>query len=135
MTRFVARQGVLARFDGLDLGIVDALDIGPFADLEQPELQYYVFVHQAQQDVIRFAVGCPPPRVGQLGSLVLEHEGARYQVEALCTGVEPLASGRCSLRFEAQHPPQVRASARERHGVDDLASALLLDALAGSSER
>ncbi len=130
VTRFLAREGVLATFDDLDLGVAEALDIGPFADPDQPGLQYYVFSHQARQDVVRFASRCRvAPRTGQLGSLTLQHDGAHYQVEALCTAVEPREDGRCALCFEAQHPPRVRASARERHGIDDLASALLLDAL------
>ena len=129
MARFTARRGVRARFDCIDFGVVIDLDVGPFALLEC-DLQYYVFSHPANHDVVRFtARGDFAGIEGRLGQLELSHEGARYTVEALCAQVTPHGDRIQRLAFEAQQEPLVRAPARERHGVEDLAAALLLDAL------
>lgn len=116
---------------GAWLGTVDALDVGPCEDPEQHGLQFYVSNHHARADSIRFI--CAPPDAalqGRLGTLTLRHEGARYRVEAVCTAERALPDGRVALTFEAQHPPEVRGRACDRHGVVDLGAALLLDALA-----
>jgi hypothetical protein len=51
-------------------------------------------------------------------------------VEAACVSRRTLDDGRIEYVFEAQLPPEITAPARERHGVDSLAAALLLDAVA-----
>jgi len=130
VSRFTARERVSATFGERNLGVVAALDIGPCEDPDQLGLQYYVFSHPGRQDVVRLVSrACLADQVGRLETLTLTCDGARYRVEALCAEHHALTDGRYAVCFEAQHTAEIRADARERHGVDDLASALLLDAL------
>lgn len=79
--------------------------------------------------MVRFqAPGTPRASVGSLAELVLSHQGAEYRALAVCTLASPAAHGAAYV-FETQEDPRITASARERHGVDCLATALLLDAL------
>jgi hypothetical protein len=130
MARFTVRRNVRARFGKTDLGVVTDLDIGEFHDLTEPPEQFYVFCHEIRQEVVRFVAGGPSQSiVGALRTLVLNAEGAEYRVEALCSGASPHAHELTAYTFEAQGTAQVRECARQRHGVDCLATALLLDAL------
>ena len=80
--------------------------------------------------MVRFvAKGQREPVVGALGTLVLEAEGAEYRVEALCADALGHEGHTTAYTFEAQGPSRITECARQRHGVDCLATALLLDAL------
>jgi hypothetical protein len=131
MHQFLARQGVEASFGHIEFGPVEALDIGEYEDPSQFGETYYVFRIQRRQDVIRWQSGVDVQRLpGRLSQLRLRSpDGATYQVEAVCTAKQALPSGGFEYVFEAQLPPAVTARAQERHGVDSLAAALLLDAL------
>jgi hypothetical protein len=129
--RFSTRQGVEASFDHIEFGQVEALDIGEYEDPSQLGETYYVFRIQRRQDVIRWQSGVDAPQLpGRLSQLTLHSsDGATYRVEAVCVTRQALPSGGFEYVFEAQLPPAVTAPAQERHGVDSLAAALLLDAL------
>jgi hypothetical protein len=131
MPRFLQRNGVSARFCEQDLGEVCELDVGEYDDPTQLGVQCYTFSTELRQGVVRF-VGPPVsrPLAGVLGVLELSAEGAEYRVEAVCTRAENRADAGVRYEFEAQARPEVKASARERHGVDCLGTALLLDELA-----
>ncbi len=131
MARFLQRHGVRARFCAEDLGEVFELDVGEYDDPTQLGAQCYTFSTELRQGVVRF-VGPPPsrPLTGVLGVLELSAEGAEYRVEAVCTRAENRGDGAGRYEFEAETPPDIKASARERHGVDCLGTALLLDELA-----
>ncbi|MBN1606668.1 MAG: hypothetical protein JW940_08540 [Polyangiaceae bacterium] len=130
MVRFLARLGVLARFGSTDFGEVSRLDVGEYNDPDQFGAQYYVFSHDVRQGVVRFTShAAEAPLLGTMAELVLRHQGAEYRAEAACTEAAPRADGRVAYVFEVQGQPRITASARERHGVDCLATALLLDAL------
>ena len=130
MSGFAARRGVEARFGEIEFGVVEQLDIGEYADPTQFELQYYVFSQQARQDVVRYQSPVEAgPLVGKVADLLLTHEGASYRVEAVCVAQQAASAGLVEYVFEAQLQPEIVAPARERHGVDNLAAALLLDAL------
>ena len=111
--------------------MVRELDVGEYDDPTQLGAQCYTFSTEFRQGIVRF-VGPPPSRAlaGVLGVLELSAEGAEYRVEAVCTRAEDRAGSGGVYEFEAQAPPQIKASARERHGVDCLGTALLLDELA-----
>jgi hypothetical protein len=113
------------------LGEVWELDVGEYDDPTQLGAQCYTFSTEFRQGVVRF-VGPPVarPLAGVLGALVLSADGAEYRVEAVCTRAEHRPGRGVAYEFEAQATPETRASARERHGVDCLATALLLDELA-----
>ena len=135
MSGFRARKGVEARFGSIDFGVVEQLDIGEYADPTQFELQYYVFSHQARQDIVRYQTPVDVgPLVGKVAQLLLSHEGASYRVEAVCAAQQAGSAGLTAYVFEAQLQPQITAPAQERHGVDNLAAALLLDALDRTDE-
>jgi hypothetical protein len=130
MARFRGRLGVLARFESTDLGEVSELDVGEYDDPDQFGAQVYTFTSEVRQGVVRFVSRVvEPPLRGALGALVLSHEGAEYRAEAACTEASPRAGARMAYVFEVQGEPRITAPARERHGVDCLATALLLDAL------
>jgi hypothetical protein len=131
MPRFIHRVGVAARFCDQDFGEVCELDVGEYDDPTQLGAQCYTFSTEFRQDVVRF-VGPPVsrPLAGVLGALELRAEGAEYRVEAVCTRATDRPGSRVAYEFEAQASPQIKASARERHGVDCLGTALLLDELA-----
>ena len=74
------------------------------------------------------------PLVGRVADLRLTHEGASYRVEALCVSQQVGSAGLVEYVFEAQLQPEIIAPAQERHGVDNLAAALLLDALGRSDK-
>ncbi|MBN2195638.1 MAG: hypothetical protein JW751_22650 [Polyangiaceae bacterium] len=140
MARFTARRGVRAWFCDVALGVVNDLDIGEYHDPDQPPLQYYVYAHGARQDVIRFASGTDLAEwVGRLAPLRLAHEGAEYRVMAVLVEQselpDPLPEGpRFSHRFEGDQEAIHVPSARERHGIDDLGAALLLDTMKADRE-
>jgi hypothetical protein len=135
VSEFAARQGVEARFGTIEFGVVEQLDIGEYADPTQFELQYYVFSQQARQDVVRYRTPVDAgPLVGKMADLLLTHEGAAYRVEAVCVAQQAVSEGLIEYVFEAQLRPEVAAPAQERHGVDNLAAALLLDALDRSDD-
>ena len=131
MARFLQRDGVRARFREEDLGVVCELDVGEYDDPTQLGAQCYTFSTELRQGAVRF-VGPPVsrPLAGVLGMLELSAEGAAYRVEAVCTRAENRADGGGVYEFEAETVPEIKASARERHGVDCLGTALLLDELA-----
>ena len=136
MHGFAARKQVQARFGELEFGLVESLDIGEYYDPDQLGLQFYVFPIDRRHDVIRWQSGVDGGElVGQLAPLLLRsHEGSAYRVEAVCVSKQPLQHGGFEYVFEAQLPAEVTAPARERHGVDSLAAALLLDALSDSKQ-
>lgn len=131
---FFARQGVRARLRSLDGvewdgGVVEELDIGPYADgIEQ---QFYIWSHTESCDAVRFRskVAGRAEWVGRLLHLELIHQGARYAADVLCVEAASDGDGAWRCRFEVQGAPVITAPARERHGVDGLGAALLLDAL------
>jgi hypothetical protein len=130
VTRFLVREGVEARFGSTELGEVTDLDIGQFADPTDFGAQYYVFSHDVLKDLVRFVAR--PGRnslAGTLAELVLSSQGAEYRATAVCVSEEPRADGRVAFGFEVEHRADITASARDRHGVGCLATALLLDAL------
>jgi hypothetical protein len=130
MTRFVVRDGVEARFGSAELGEVTDLDVGQFADPTDFGAQYYVFSHDVLKDLVRFVARPGPSSLANtLAELVLSSQGAEYRASAVCVSEDPRADGRVAFGFEVEHRAQVTASARDRHGVDCLATALLLDAL------
>jgi len=131
MHGFSARQRVRAAFGQFEFGEIEHLDIGEYEDPSQAFDQYYVFRVRRRQDVIRWQSRRDAgPVEGRMRKLVLRGaDGASYQVEAACVAKQPLGEGRFEYVFEAQLPPAIAQSARERHGVDGLAAALLLDAL------
>jgi hypothetical protein len=130
--RFESRANVRACFGEVDFGIVEELDVGEYEDPTQMGEQFYVFRIQRRQDVIRWQSTIDAQSIrGRIAQLTLyDDQGAGYRVEAACTEHRHLASGRYQYVFEAQLPAEITAPARERHGTDDLAAALLLDALA-----
>jgi hypothetical protein len=132
MHGFGARHGVEASFGDVEFGVVEALDIGEYEDPAQAFDQYYVFRVRRRQDVVRWQSAVDAPEIeGRLQQVVLHcPEGATYQAEAACVNQRKLDNGRFEYVFEAQLPPEITAPARERHGVDSLAAALLLDAVA-----
>jgi len=129
--RFTSRHGVRARFGQVEFGVVKELDVGQYEDPTQMGEQFYVFRVQRRQDVIRWQSDVEAAGVrGHIAMLVLrDDQGAEYRVEAACTEHRRLDCGRFQYVFEAQVPAMLTPSARERHGVDDLAAALLLDAV------
>lgn len=131
MLRFAPRSAVRARFGAVDFGVVEDLDVGQYEDPTQMGEQFYVFRIQRRQDVIRWQSEVDAPSVpGRIAELSLrDDEGAEYRVEAACVERRALGATRFQYVFEAQLPATLTASARERHGVDDLAAALLLDAM------
>ena len=131
MFRFDARSRVRARFGEIDFGVVRELDIGEYEDPTQMGEQFYVFRVQRRHDVIRWQSDVDAASIrGRIAVLVLrDDEGAEYRVEAACIELQQLGSAHFRYVFEAQLPPTLTASACERHGVDDLAAALLLDAV------
>jgi len=131
MFRFTSRDRVRARFGEVDFGVVEALDVGEYEDPTQMGEQFYVFRVQRRQDVIRWQSAVDAASVrGHIAVLVLrDDEGAEYRAEAACTERRQVGAARYEYVFEAQLPATLTASARERHDVDDLAAALLLDAV------
>jgi len=129
--RFTSRSRVRARFGEVDFGVVEELDVGEYEDPTQLGEQFYVFRVQRRQDVIRWQSDVNAASIrGRIAVLVLrDDEGAEYRVEAACTEHRQLEAAHFQYVFEAQLPPTLTASARERHGVHDLAAALLLDAV------
>ncbi len=144
MHRFRHCRGVRARFIDQDFGDVTELDVGEYEDPTQLGSQYYVFNRELRQAVVRF-VGrrATRPLPGTLGELVLSVEGAEWRAQVVCTSAKANDRTQASCdtstdespeagmayTFEAQAAPQTTPSARERHGVDCLATALFLDAL------
>jgi hypothetical protein len=126
MSGFRARREVTASFGGISLGVAADLDIGSFEDPTQHGDQYYVWQRERRQDVVRFAVAVDArDLLGRVAHLELRApDGSAYRVEAACVGAEDGA-----LTFEALVDPCITRPAIDRHGVDDLAAALLLDAL------
>ena len=131
MLRFSPRSRVRARFGEVNFGVVEDLDVGEYEDPTQMGEQFYVFRVQRRQDVIRWQSGINADSIqGHIAELSLrDDEGAAYRVEAVCTEHRRLDATRFQYVFEAQLPATTTAPARERHGVDDLAAALLLDAV------
>jgi len=140
MFRFQARTGVAAWFAEVALGHVDEVDIGEYHAPEEPELQCYVYTHAMRRDVVRLASSVDLSKLlGRLGPLRLWYLGAEYRVDAVLTeqrraedrsdptDTAPLAVFR--QRFEAAGQAVHVPTAQERHGIDHLAGALLLDAL------
>ena len=136
MFRFASRSRVRAHFGEFDFGVVEELDVGQYEDPTQMGEQFYVFRVQRRQDVIRWQSSVDATSVqGHIAVLVLrDDQGAEYRVEAACTEHRRLDAERFQYVFEAQLPPTLTARARERHGVDDLAAALLLDAVRGEDD-
>ena len=130
MTRFLAREGVEARFGGADFGEVTDLDVGQYADPTDFGAQYYVFNHDVLKDAVRF-VACRPasPLQGTLDDLVLSCQGAEYRARAVCVSEAARPGERMAYCFEVEERLEVIAPARERHGVECLGTALLLDAI------
>jgi hypothetical protein len=130
-----------AHFAGKPLGYVTEVDIGGYANPAEPDLQYYVYSHPVLQDVVRWTSEVDlSPLIGRLAPLRLRAAtGAEYRVEAVLMEQtpEPTSPGdqarsrgaRYRQRFEAEGPAEHRETAQSRHGIDDLATALLLDAL------
>ncbi|MBN2195318.1 MAG: hypothetical protein JW751_21045 [Polyangiaceae bacterium] len=69
-----------------------------------------------------------PPLQGVLSELVLSCRGAEYRARAVCVSEREHDSG-VAYCFEVEEAPAIVAPARERHGVECLGTALLLDAL------
>jgi hypothetical protein len=137
MVQFLARRGVEALFGKVEFGPVEGLDIGEYEDPSQFGETYYVFRIQRRQDVIRWRTAVDAKELeGKLDRLRLSSpDGASYEVEAVCTAKRVVSADRFEYVFEAQLPPVVVAPAQQRHGVDSLAAALLLDALGGVKRR
>ena len=130
MARFPGRRGVLARSGSRDCREVPELDVGEHDDPDPFGAQYYVFSHEVRQGVLRCASrAAQASLLGTLDERVLRHEGAEYRAEAACTEETRRADGLVAYVFEVQGQPLVTAPARERYGVDCLATALLLDAI------
>jgi hypothetical protein len=136
MFRFDARSRVRASFGEVEFGVVQELDVGEYEDPTQMGEQFYIFRVQRRHDVIRWQSDVDATAIrGHIAVLVLrDDEGAEYRVEAACTEHRKLEAALFQYVFEAQLPPTLTAAARERHGVNDLAAALLLDAVRDDDE-
>jgi len=131
MHGFSAREQVRAAFGQFEFGEIEHLDIGEYEDPSQAFDQYYVFRVRRRQDVIRWQSRLDAGAVeGRMRPLLLRSpDGASYRVQAACVAKQRLDDGLIEYVFEAQLPPSIAQPARERHGVDGLAAALLLDAV------
>lgn len=131
MSSFCLQGAVTATFAGAALGRVRNLDVGTYEAPEEGEFQFYVFTVAARRDIVQFDLDAPLAiPFGRLGELFLRDlYGAHYRIQACFAGCQKQETGGFRHTFESQGDAEVRAPAIQRHRVEGVAAALLLDAL------